>query len=194
MNHVFSSLKGDASLNPQQTIKTLTMGPAGPLGPAGPSFPWGPWKYKMKTEKLDRCSSCLKNSENMVAIKTSLCELTLTPADPIGPAGPGGPGEPCKHTRKQLRARFTFFLSYWKGHLCSDRPVEPLCFCVSDTKSPFLCSFAQKLCSLFLLPILSGLWCLGIRFTGNIIYSRSVLLAIINQDPRGLQVIKCMLL
>lgn len=55
----------------RQTVKTLTMGPAGPLGPAVPSFPWGPWKYKIQTENPSRYCWCVKDSERMVAIKSS---------------------------------------------------------------------------------------------------------------------------
>lgn len=81
LSHAFCSLKTDASLSlskalkcliasagfyvpsfsansssqvcqsSQQTIKSLTMGPAGPLGPDCPSFPGGPWKHKIKTEQ-----------------------------------------------------------------------------------------------------------------------------------------------
>lgn len=208
MSHTLSSLKADASLSLSkahkcliasagficlaarlymcQTIKTLTMGPAGPLGPAGPSFPWGPWKYKIKTENLNQCCSCWKDSESMVAIKTSPSVLTLTPAGPIGPTAPAGPGEPCNHIRNQSFHRSPLLRTF--------KPVWFSAGFLHVSTSLFLRSFARKLCSLLLLPILSGLWYLGIRFTGNIIYSRSVLLAIINQELRGLQAIKCMLL
>lgn len=91
--------------------------------------------------------------------------------------------------RRPLRKKYFMLI------ICNRKSTFPLidqlelvCFSVvPDSKRLFLFFFffpPVLICSETLLTIfiVSGLWCLGIRFTRNIIYSRTVLLAIINQD------------